>query len=777
MRVNNAELKYFPPIINQYGWSCNQASSIGYVMAYEMNRLRDLDASEFGNQYPPLFVFNFLNSAKTTNGVSYFDSWEIVKAAGNPTLIDYPHWSENGIWMSGYEKYYHAMQNRIIENYSIHVGDPEGLNILKNFVYDRLQGDEHGGLANFQIASGSMEMRHTGSQSKDPGAPVLIGFGDVVGHALTVVGYDDEIGVDINGDGEITNDKDINGDGKVDMRDWEMGSLILANTWGKGWGRDGFAYCLYRVLASEGHQGGIWNKSVHVVKPVKYLYPVVTLRVKMTHSSRNKFRLMAGVSTKPEADQPERVMAFPHFNFQGGDLPLIGEDPADSTQFELGLDVSSLVSDIEPGKSVRFFLMVDERDPTSAGEGEIIDFAVINYAGDRVETICPDHNVQIRNDATTVLSVTTEVDFDKVYVKNSPTNYVSPGELFTRQLEAEGGEPPYYWELVRDYKEEHFEKAFPEVTGVVLSSPGNRSQFTWIDLPFSFPFYGRDYDGLIVDEDGALHFNTEYYHYPYAVNGNLVFQVRKSILPFGRDLELINEGDMIRYESSNESARIFWKASVVHNEKTYEVEVGAYLYPGGRIEFHNGSFSLPQGNMYPWMAGISNGDGRSFKKATVSDLGILFQNYGVRFEPNSYPGEVSLSSEGLLSCRPTEPDRIWNVFVRVRDKNNQVSVGAVPVSTINWEETKMISQCYPNPFKEVTNISFLVPAEQKVVLRLYDTSGRAIKDLVNENLMAGEYNFEWKGDDYRHHAMDPGIYFYRLEIGEEWETGKVVLLK
>jgi len=201
-------------------------------MTYEMNRLRDLDSEEFGNQYPPLFVFNFLNGAKTTNGVSYFDSWEIVKAAGNPTLIDYPHWSEVGIWMSGYEKYYHAMQNRIIENYSLHVGNPEGLDVLKHFVYDRLQGDDHGGLANFQIASGNMQFRHTPSDSKDPSAPVLIGFGEVVGHALTVVGYDDEIGVDVNGDGYIGNDRDINDDGVIDMRDWEIGALIMANTWG-----------------------------------------------------------------------------------------------------------------------------------------------------------------------------------------------------------------------------------------------------------------------------------------------------------------------------------------------------------------------------------------------------------------------------------------------------------------------------------------------------------------------------------------------------------------
>jgi len=545
----------------------------------------------------------------------------------------------------------------------------------------------------------------------------------------------------------------------------------------KGWGRNGFAYCLYRVLASEGHRGGIWNKSVHMVKPVKQMNPVVTMRVKMIHTSRNKFRILAGVSTDSKATEPERLMGFPHFNYQGGDYPLVGEDPADSTHFELGLDISSLISDIEPGQDVRFFLMVDEKDPANLGEGEVLEFSVINYSDEKVETLSPDLNIPIRNNTTTTLSVATEIDFDKVKMKEETTNFVQPGELFTTQLEAEGGSPPYLWELVHDYEEDHFEKTFPEISGAVISSAGARSQFTRVEFPFSFPYYGEEYDGVIVDEDGALHLETEYYHYPYSIDGNLVFQVRKSIIPFGRDLELIDDTDLIRYESSAEVVRFFWEASVMHEDQQYKVQVGAYLYPDGNIEFHYGSFTNPPGDMYYWMSGISNGDGRSFKKATVSQLGILFQNYGVRFEPNQYPGEVSLTTEGLLSCRPSLADKIWNVYVRVRDKNNQISIGAVPVSTINWEETEMLGQSYPNPFKEVTNISFLVPSRQQVVLRIYDTTGRSIKDVVNEDLLAGEYRYQWDGTDYRFKSMDPGIYFYRLEIGDKWETGKIILVR
>ena len=43
--VDNSKSKFFPPVINQDGGSCAQASSIGYVFTYEVNRLLNRDAS------------------------------------------------------------------------------------------------------------------------------------------------------------------------------------------------------------------------------------------------------------------------------------------------------------------------------------------------------------------------------------------------------------------------------------------------------------------------------------------------------------------------------------------------------------------------------------------------------------------------------------------------------------------------------------------------------------------------------------------------------------
>ncbi len=89
--------------------------------------------------------------------------------------------------MSGYEKYDRAMQNRVIQNYSIQVGTPEGVNLLKRYLYDHFDGSAFGGLANFQIASGGMILGTLPESSADAGAPIITTFGSGVGHGMTIV--------------------------------------------------------------------------------------------------------------------------------------------------------------------------------------------------------------------------------------------------------------------------------------------------------------------------------------------------------------------------------------------------------------------------------------------------------------------------------------------------------------------------------------------------------------------------------------------------------------
>ena len=83
-----------------------------------------------------------------------------------------------------------------------------------------------------------------------------------------------------------------------------------------------------------------------------------------------------------------------------------------------------------------------------------------------------------------------------------------------------------------------------------------------------------------------------------------------------------------------------------------------------------------------------------------------------------------------------------------------------------------LEQNYPNPFNPATVISFQLPAAGFVKLKIFDLLGREVANLVNENLSAGSYKY-----DFNASALTSGIYFYKLETQNFSETRKMVLVK
>ncbi|MBK7266336.1 MAG: T9SS type A sorting domain-containing protein [Ignavibacteriales bacterium] len=54
-------------------------------------------------------------------------------------------------------------------------------------------------------------------------------------------------------------------------------------------------------------------------------------------------------------------------------------------------------------------------------------------------------------------------------------------------------------------------------------------------------------------------------------------------------------------------------------------------------------------------------------------------------------------------------------------------------------ETTELSQNYPNPFNSSSIIEYALPEEGYVTIKLYDITGRLIKQLVNEYKTAGRH--------------------------------------
>ena len=81
-------------------------------------------------------------------------------------------------------------------------------------------------------------------------------------------------------------------------------------------------------------------------------------------------------------------------------------------------------------------------------------------------------------------------------------------------------------------------------------------------------------------------------------------------------------------------------------------------------------------------------------------------------------------------------------------------------------------QNYPNPFNPSTTMSYVVPKESFVTIKVYDLLGREIKTLINEEEPAGKYSVTFTAGN-----LSSGIYLYSITAGSFHQTKKMVLLK
>ncbi|MEO0126113.1 MAG: C25 family cysteine peptidase, partial [candidate division WOR-3 bacterium] len=89
----------------------------------------------------------------------------------------------------------------------------------------------------------------------------------------------------------------------------------------------------------------------------------------------------------------------------------------------------------------------------------------------------------------------------------------------------------------------------------------------------------------------------------------------------------------------------------------------------------------------------------------------------------------------------------------------------------------VLYQNQPNPFRNITQITFVLGKEGYVSLSIYDASGRKVRTIIQESLRAGGYSLRWDGKDDRGRGLPEGVYFYRLKTEDFREVKKTILLR
>ncbi|MEE0266349.1 MAG: carbohydrate binding domain-containing protein [Acutalibacteraceae bacterium] len=259
--------KYFPPIGDQGGFgACVCWAQVYCQYSYTVNKMLDREAT-YHNSFSPKFAYNLLNQG-TDSGVSCFDVYTLLMKQGAPSLETLPYDNDCFSWSYSEDAWTEAPKYRLksyqeiaLPDDSILVSDTDDkdLNLLKTI------------LANGEVLAFTAYIYSSNISyiKYNPDIPENDKFldEDVItcidgtdgSHRLALVGYNDNIWIDVNNNNKVDNG--------------EMGAFKVANSWGKNVHNDGFMWVAYDALNSVSSVKGV-EVSTHRERAFQEIYRI-----------------------------------------------------------------------------------------------------------------------------------------------------------------------------------------------------------------------------------------------------------------------------------------------------------------------------------------------------------------------------------------------------------------------------------------------------------------------------------------------------------------------
>ncbi|MFZ5946778.1 MAG: FG-GAP-like repeat-containing protein [Stygiobacter sp.] len=289
--------------------------------------------------------------------------------------------------------------------------------------------------------------------------------------------------------------------------------------------------------------------------------------------------------------------------------------------------------------------------------------------------------------------------------------------------------------------------------GSIVSSSGEGS-FTDLGTTITGVELNNDVSGITTGYNYRWRARVKYspVNNPYQVYGPWRYYEVYQPKSFGsfksQDSPLPVELVSFSVECRMQNVELNWTTATEVNNYGFEIERSVILRQAQDDNKHNVMVSQPDRQ-----AGLSNHD--NWEK-----IGFV-PGYG---NSNS-PKEYSFVDKNRVGSK---------IKYRLRQIDNDGSFKYSGEVEVNIEAPKEFSleQNYPNPFNPSTRISFNLPTDVFVSLKVFDVLGREVSTLIAEELPAGTHSREWNGS-----ALPSGIYFYRLWAGSYIETRKLVILR
>jgi hypothetical protein len=132
----------------------------------------------------------------------------------------------------------------------------------------------------------------------------------------------------------------------------------------------------------------------------------------------------------------------------------------------------------------------------------------------------------------------------------------------------------------------------------------------------------------------------------------------------------------------------------------------------------------------------------------------------------------NLPDFGIYSWTVIASDGEYQQFANETFNFNYINnVGIGDLQPQNFERNRLL-QNYPNPFDQLSIISYQLSVSGKVLLKVYDVMGNEVATLVDEQKQPGKYEVEFDGTN-----LPSGIYYFRLTMGKYSQMKKMLMIK
>lgn len=122
----------------------------------------------------------------------------------------------------------------------------------------------------------------------------------------------------------------------------------------------------------------------------------------------------------------------------------------------------------------------------------------------------------------------------------------------------------------------------------------------------------------------------------------------------------------------------------------------------------------------------------------------------------------------------TGPVTFYGAFVNGKDsglRTEQVTIQENPAASVNEAGKLRQFKMYPNPVNDRLTLTYTLDRIEKVIIKVYDITGREAMQLLNETQDAGEHQMSY---DLKP-QLNPGVYFVSVDAGGKRFSQKLLV--